>query len=294
MPHRKSHTAAQVRILRSLTPTARRRRLPRIAQPDAIRVDYFRAIRAYLERARDMIARELVPALPRIVAAAALARRDSARADAGSDEINRIMDDLSKRYFDELRPREVEAMVRSAAGKTTAFSRVQFQRQTRAAFGVDVLAAEPRLAARVEAFVADNVALIKSLPNTYFDRIEATVTRGVRSSLRHEEIAAQLVKELDVAEDRARLIARDQVGKFYAEVNQERQRALGVTRYYWRSVKDERVRPEHVELAARSERGETFSFDDPPTEDGENPGEAILCRCWAEPDLAEIMQEAER
>lgn len=46
--------------------------------------------------------------------------------------------------------------------------------------------------------------------------------------------------------------------------------------YIWRTVKDDRVRPEH---AARE--GQIFSWTDPP-DDG-HPGEAFGCRCWAEP-----------
>jgi len=46
-------------------------------------------------------------------------------------------------------------------------------------------------------------------------------------------------------------------------------------RYTWRTVGDDRVRPEH---AARD--GKIFDWSNPP--DGGHPGEAENCRCWAE------------
>ena len=47
----------------------------------------------------------------------------------------------------------------------------------------------------------------------------------------------------------------------------------------------DRVRDEHQEL-----EGETFSYDDPPSEG--LPGQPVLCRCFAEPVLDEILEAA--
>jgi SPP1 gp7 family putative phage head morphogenesis protein len=52
------------------------------------------------------------------------------------------------------------------------------------------------------------------------------------------------------------------------------------THYIWRTLQDEKVRPEHA-----ANNGKIFAWDTPP-ETG-HPGEDFGCRCWAEPYKAE-------
>ncbi len=63
---------------------------------------------------------------------------------------------------------------------------------------------------------------------------------------------------------------------YAALTNELRQRALGITRYVWRSRDDARVRSAH---AAYDDQ--IFAWDAPP--EGGHPGQAHNCRCWAEP-----------
>ena len=88
----------------------------------------------------------------------------------------------------------------------------------------------------------------------------------------------------EMSENDAMRIARDQIGKLNAQVNQDRQEAIGLTGYIWRTMNDDRVRDEHAML-----EGEAFTWDDPP-EDGP-PGDACLCRCFGEPDFSPIIAD---
>ena len=81
-----------------------------------------------------------------------------------------------------------------------------------------------------------------------------------------------------VSKSKAKLIARDQTGKLYGEINQARQDEAGITSYIWRTSMDERVRDEHAER-----EGQEFEWCAPP-DDG-HPGIPIQCRCEAEPVL---------
>jgi SPP1 gp7 family putative phage head morphogenesis protein len=147
---------------------------------------------------------------------------------------------------------------------------------------------------RVAAATADNVALISSIPPRFFDDVQTTITRAARTGQRWEDLAHDLDGRYDLTEDRARLIARDQIGKFYGEVQQERQQALGVDGYIWRTVNDQRVRDNHSALD-----GERCSWDDPPdgggTDEDEagHPGSGINCRCYAEPDFSNLLGDDE-
>ncbi|MCA3438096.1 MAG: minor capsid protein [Rhodobacter sp.] len=66
--------------------------------------------------------------------------------------------------------------------------------------------------------------------------------------------------------------------RFLTEINERRQRDLGVTHYIWRSLDDPRVRTAHAE---RDDR--LFSWDDR-FSDG-HPGHGYNCRCTAEPAI---------
>lgn len=280
-----SRTIAQIRILRSLARPRPRRKPPRQLYPRAAALEYFKSIREYLDRARRLLERELFPFLAQWIEEERVERGDSIRADReGGKKVNRAIDKISKEFFDSLNVDELERLAGAMAGRVSAHQRAQLGRQIRALVGVDVFAAEPNLAPLVEAFTAENVALIKSIPNGYLDDVEKRVTAAMRSGLRWEELAKELQERYEVSEARAALIARDQAGKFFGELNEARQAALGVREFIWRTANDERVRDEHAAL-----EGERFSWDDPPSEG--IPGEAINCRCFAEPVLDEILEQ---
>lgn len=157
------------------------------------------------------------------------------------------------------------------------------KREYTAAVGVEpVLNAQTRAVA--EAFIKENVALIQDLTTKQLAQIEADVVQAIESGQRAEAISKAIRERSGMARRRADLIARDQMGKAVSQLNQKRMQSLGVDKYIWRTVGDERVRDEH---AARD--GETFSWSDPP-EDG-HPGEPINCRCSAEPVLTDILDE---
>lgn len=280
MSSRIARAVRAVRISRALRGKRPRRRAPRQQHPRGIILDYFKRIRGVLEEAR--------------AAALGALRAAGVRLDAGDDRANRALDAAWEEFSKRLRPQAIEDLARSAADQTSRFQKEQLDRQVRSVFGVDVIRAEPDLAKLTDGFISENVALIKSIPERYFSDVEAVVARGIRQAATPEQIAADIEERFQVSESRAMLIARDQVGKFFGEVNQARQEELGVERYFWRSVNDERTREEHRELAERSSAGETFAWDEEgPTEDGEHPGEAINCRCFAEPDLSPILGELE-
>lgn len=142
-----------------------------------------------------------------------------------------------------------------------------------------------------EAFIAENVALIKSMDARYFADLEELVQRAYRDGTTTEDFARELSRRFEVSEGRARLIGRDQIAKLNGQVTQHRQTQLGITEYQWQTAGDERVtgapggryadeRPSHYDLD-----GKVFAWDSPPIS-GRNyepahPGEPINCRCVA-------------
>ncbi len=257
-----------------------RRKLPAQLQPDAIRLQYFREIRDFLKTARGLVQSVLVPALPSFVNEAKEERGD--RLDSASGRAQKLIDQIANEFGKQVSTKEMSDLAFKIGNRTAGFQKEQLYKQIRAAVGVDVLGREPNLVPRVEQFTVENVALIKSVPQRYFSDIEKVLTRRISDGDRWEDIATELEDRYGVAESSAKLIARDQVGKFFGDLNEARQTALGIDSYIWQTANDNRVRDEHAAL-----QGEQFDWSDPP-EDG-HPGEPVNCRCWPEPVLDDIL-----
>lgn len=139
-----------------------------------------------------------------------------------------------------------------------------------------------KLTSLYQAWAAENVALIESIPAQFFAEIEATVTEAVQSGRLTRDVMRDIQGRYGVSESRAELIARDQIGKLNGQLTQQRQTSLGIEEFIWSTSKDERVRPSHAEI-----EGQKFRWDDLPIVDGERsrPGSPISCRCVAIPVL---------
>lgn len=135
----------------------------------------------------------------------------------------------------------------------------------------------------VDEAVAANIALINSIPQQYLDRVEQAVMASLQAGTLNTTLADDLLKIEGVTKSRAKLIARDQLGKINSRLSQIRQQSLGITHYFWSTSLDERVRDRH-----RRWDGDRIAWDTP-TIDG-HPGQAIQCRCTAIPDLDFLME----
>ena len=130
-----------------------------------------------------------------------------------------------------------------------------------------------------------NVSLIKSIPNKYFDSIESAILTGLQTGQRADFIKNEILKIGQSTDNRAMLIAVDQLGKINSRLTQIRQQSLGITHYTWSTSQDERVRHSY-----RLRSGKLFAWSDPP-EDG-HPGVPIRCRCVAIPYTAHLMDSS--
>lgn len=127
--------------------------------------------------------------------------------------------------------------------------------------------------------VQDNVALIRSIPQQYFTKIEGDVSRGFLAGRDLESIASELRATGETTAKRAALIARDQSNKLTAQMNSARQRELGISYAYWKhSTVDKDPRVNHLKASR-----EKWIFD---TQVGIDfgtgfvlPGVDINCRC---------------
>jgi SPP1 gp7 family putative phage head morphogenesis protein len=241
---------------------------------------YTKELLKYTNTIFDKTREILYPQLQTIVAESKLARptTDSIKNDDFSDKISEFIEQTRLAIEDEYPDQVLSNIALGVGVEISDFNRKEITKMLSAIAGVDVLMYEPWLQQELAAFTRRNVGLIKSISDRYFPEVENIIYSGIRNGLRHEEIKKDINKRFPVTRNRARLIARDQTNKLNGQLSQLRQQSVGVKKYRWVTVGDERVRHLHS-----NRDGKVFSWNKPPS-DG-HPGEPIQCRCYAEPIL---------
>lgn len=269
--------------------------MPRQKPPARIENDYYKYLRGIVEQTIASL-RPLVAELPSLMASAARERADADRQDAGEGKRVRELIERARARMNAAVPTdELDDIAERIAQRVSSHNREQLGRQIRAVLGTDVFTDDPKLRALVDSFASENVALIKDVPAKLMAEIEQSTTRAIAEAKPHRELAKDLEARFGYHRKRARLIARDQVGKLYGQINAERQKSIGVERFIWRTVGDVRVRGTpggpfaNAEPSHYDREGEIYDYDDPP--DGELPGVPILCRCYPEPVFEDILRK---
>lgn len=127
---------------------------------------------------------------------------------------------------------------------------------------------------------AEQVSLIKSIPLEAAKRVHELSVEGITTSMRAKEVAREILRTTDVAESRARLIARTEVNRATSNLVQARSTWAGSDGYIWRTSGDSDVRDSHREM-----EGKYVRWSEPPTLDKlkGHAGALPNCRCFAEP-----------
>lgn len=188
---------------------------------------------------------------------------------------------LAKRWqqkFDEAAPRISEAYVQGNLSATSSAMKAALRDA-----GISVrfkLTREMKDA--MNASVAENVGLIKSIPQKYFGQIEGIVTRSYSAGRDLETMVKDLRTLYPKAVNRVEFIARDQSNKLNSTVENARRQELGITQAEWmHSGGGKHPRKEHQKATGRiydirkgcpikNEKGQ-LEYIQP----GEKPG----CRC---------------
>lgn len=152
----------------------------------------------------------------------------------------------------------------------------RFEASIKTGLGLDVSATlqSEDVRPQIEAATLNSVTNIKGLTDELAKRVQNTLINGAIQEQPQTEIAKVLSDQFGWSAQRAASIARDQMATFNGMVNKVRQQQLGIDKYIWNTMNDERVRLEH-----ERREGKIFRWDSPP-EDG-HPGEPINCRCVA-------------
>lgn len=196
------------------------------------------------------------------------ARTDAERADGLADDLAamllRIALAIGGRLID------AERLIRVRAQATADFTGKDWRRSVREAYGVDITRSEPQLPDLLRGFERENIALIRSIPEQYTNRLRGEFTKAVLEGRSLRDMAEVVRATTGANRKRSELIARDQIGRLNGQLQRMRQEQLGVRSYLWKSVRDGRERPSH-----RARHNKEFRWSDP----GPKPGSEIRCRC---------------
>lgn len=132
------------------------------------------------------------------------------------------------------------------------------------------------------ALLEAQVGLIKSIPLEAAQRVQRLATEGLHGGKRASEIVKELARSGEVAEGRARTIARTETSRAASTFTEARAQHLGSPGYIWMTSEDGDVRESHREML-----GKFVPWGQPPTLDGMTGHAGCLpnCRCYPKPVL---------
>lgn len=281
--------AAAIRLRRAQVRSrpAPRKRLPRTQPPDGAERIYESELLAIVEAMRAAVERRVLPVLERM----AEDRED--RQDEALPDFGRLIREAELEFERTITQKTIEGVGAKVGEQVDMFASRQVTRQIRAVLPIDVGESFGASAREIADFTAEGVDLIKSMNRDYFLEVQLQIEEGFAQGRRASSIAKDINRRGEVSESRARFIARDQIAKLNGKLVQKRQTELGLKSYIWRTSGDSRTRESHRRL-----EGKVFQWDDPPVVDErtgrkEHPGGDYQCRCSAEPNIDELLDDLE-
>lgn len=133
----------------------------------------------------------------------------------------------------------------------------------------------------LQGWAEEGAALIKRLPQDQIDSLPARLVQAVTRGERWEAVAASLKAE----SAHANLIAQDQMARLNGRITQGMQAAAGVTHYWWRTSRDQRVRETHRAVADKLWSWAAGAPNVGFYGEAGHPGQCGRCRCTAEAEV---------
>lgn len=135
----------------------------------------------------------------------------------------------------------------------------------------------------LQATVAENVSLIKSIPAQYLTQVEGAVMRSVTAGRDLASLTEELESQHGITRRRAAFIARSQNNMATAAITRARQVDLGITEAIWmHSGGGKHPRPSHLKAGREHTRYPVAEgWYDPAVKKRIWPGELPNCRCVA-------------
>lgn len=240
---------------------------------------------------------------------------DTFKRDSFSSELKEVMAELQEalnEIYGDNAPK-IRALITGIGDDVSEFNYKQFQKYAKQLLGVEFIVTEPWETEVIDAWVETNYNLVNSLSGEYLKSVNTIVAEGVQFGKTYDEIMREIRKKnKQMTGSRARLIARDQVGKLNGALTKRRMEDAGISMYTWLTAGDERVRgnpsgpfknavPSHYIMS-----GVLCRWDDNTVYSADNgktwiprigkmpiaiPGQEIQCRCTALPYFDDMIDD---
>lgn len=260
--------------------------------PSSAEREFERLINKYMK----IYKRTLKKHLPYIMQICKQSRNDSMNFDDndGFDEkLSNEFIEINKELEQALNEFGLDEFVMKVGNMTKSTSLKEWKKCVKNTLGIDILDDYYKgdfYAQQLRLWVENNVSYIKSIPNDSLFEMKTVILDSYKTGKPLKAIQQDIQDRFDVSKNKAKALAKDQIGTLTAEIAKEQQKDAGCNKYIWSSSKDGRVRECHEELD-----GEVISWDEPPemwyeTKNGIvftgrrcHPGEDYGCRCVAIP-----------
>jgi SPP1 gp7 family putative phage head morphogenesis protein len=280
-------------------PQTLRKRLPIQIYPRLIERKYEKLLVSLFDELRDIMEQDLFPQLEPMAREFSQEFGIKMRQDDFLSSLTRIMAGILVKFAGRITQKEAEML--KVATNVDAWNKQQSRKVVKHVLGVDLLEMDKSMSAAVNLWVKQNVALCVNLADGEAAIIEKMVTDAFRNGFSWQELR-QGLQDHWVGRDqrktnwvpgfsvpyRARLVARDQIGKLNGQISKMRQTNVGIWRYKWRTSLDERVRDSHRKLEGKIFAWNPEDGEQPPPEIG-HPGNDYQCRCYAEPIITDLL-----
>lgn len=242
--------------------------------PSSAERDYYRVLRAVVRELRKYT-NQLLPGI-----------KPALKQDADSDDmVQQILELLNEGAVIAAALNEVRRLI----GNVDNIVRYNINLSFKSCLAVDVFMHNSALFDKVTGeWYASQSQLINSIVSTYTDKLGGIVSNAVQRGSLYKDVVADVKHLYDVTDNRAKFIARNEVGNLNAIITKNRQQEAGVECYEWSTSRDERVRESHRVMDgnlyywSRSTPGEINGRKVYPAP-ALHPGMDYNCRCVAIP-----------
>ena len=246
----------------------------KIQYPNSAERDYYRVLRAIVRELRKYT-NELLPSI-----------KPALKQDAESDD---IISEVTAR-FNNSRVREAALNeVRRIMGSVDNIAKQNMNKAFKNCLGVDVFMRNSELLEKItNEWYASQSQLINSIVSTYTEKLGTIISNAVQRGSLYKDVYADVKHLYDITDNRAKFIARNEIGNLNAITTKTRQQEAGISCYEWLTSRDERVRASHAAMDGnlyywhRSTPGEINGRKVYPTPNLQ-PGMDYNCRCVAIP-----------
>lgn len=247
----------------------KKKRLGPTKAPKSVEVKYRKALLTYINKLSKATEAEIGRALK--------ATEHEYVGDAYATTLEQAFANLKMRF--KIAEETANLLASNVVQQSNTINKQKFYNTINKALGIDLssVVGQENLGDELKAKTRENVALIVSIPEEYFKKIEAIVYSNIVQGTRANSMIKEIKRVGKVTESRAKMIARDQTAKLNATLNQKRAQNVGSEEYIWRTSEDGRVRHNHA-----TKNGKRFKWSKPPQDTG-HPGQDYQCRCIAEP-----------